>query len=116
MKGRVGLSSLLEDEERVVGLESTDEHECVEPVSLEGSGNLSEVDVRESSVGSKLRSTSSGPPIDSEPVELRDVVGEKTVEAVVDGEGGVASRETVSDGLSSGSVHSSGGSTNAEGE
>lgn len=111
---RVSLPRLLEDEQRVVGLETSDEHERVESVPLEGSGDFSEIDVGKGSVGSELGSTSGRPAVDSEPIELGDVVGEETVESVVDRVRGVTSGETVSDGLTGGGVHSSSGSSNTE--
>lgn len=114
VEGGVAGSSLVEDEKSGVGLESSDEHERVELVLLEGGGDSSKIDVGESSVGSELGSSSSSPSVDSEPVELRDVVLEKTVESVVDGDGGVSSRETVSNHLSGSGVHSSGGGSNTE--
>lgn len=114
MKGGVAGSGGVEHEEGSVSLESSDEHERVELVLLEGGGDSSEVDVGKGSVSSELRPSSSSPSIDSEPVELGDVVFEETVESVVDRDGGVAPRETVSDHLSGRGVHSSGGGPDAE--
>jgi len=114
VEGGIAGSSLVEDEKSGVGLESSNEHERVELVLLESGGDSSKIDVGKSSVGTELGTSSSSPSVDSEPVELRDVVLEKTVESVVDGDGGVASRETVSNHLSSSGVHSSGSGSDAE--
>lgn len=104
---------LLEDEERVERLEPSDEHQAVEPVLLELERDVAEVNVGQHSVGAELGPSSRRPAVDPEPVELRHVVLQETVKAVVDGDGRVASRETVPDSLSGGSVHSSGRSANA---
>lgn len=113
VEGGVAGSSLVEDEKSGVGLESSDEHERVELVLLESGGNSSKIHVGESSVGTELGTSSSSPSVDSEPVELRDVILKKTVESVVDGDGGVSSREAVSNHLSSSGVHSSRGGSDA---
>jgi len=111
-RGVVG-PGLLEDDERVVGLETADEEEAVERVLLELERDVAEVDVGQRPVGAELGATARRPAIDSEPVELAHIVLEQAVEAVVDGDGRVAARQAVADGLPGRGVHAAGGGTDA---
>ena len=78
---------------------------------LEFGCNLSHINRGEGPVSAKLGTATGHPVVDTEPSKRSDVIVEKTIETIVDGQRCVALIETVSDGSSSRSVHASCGST-----
>ena len=103
----------LQNQQRPIRLEPADHDQRVEFVLLELGRDATQVNVGQFAVRAEFGSAAGHPVVDAEPGELVDVVVEETWETVVDGEGFVALADTVTDGCSSGGVHTTGGGTDA---
>ena len=110
---RVQLACIVEDQQRVEGFKSTDEHERLYVVFLEAGGDGAEVDVGEGTICTELGASTGGPAIDTEPGEFVDIVVEETAETVVHGEWGVALFDAVADSGTCCGVHPSSRRANA---
>ena len=84
---RVVLASILEDQQRIEGFKSTDEHQPVNIVLLEAGGDGTEIDVGQCAVRPEFRPTPRHPSVYTEPRKLVDCIIKKAPETIVHREG-----------------------------
>ena len=83
----VVLASSLEDQQRIEGFKSTDEHQPVNIVLLEAGGDGTEIDVGQCAVRPEFGSTPRHPSVYTEPRKLVDCIIKKAPETIVHREG-----------------------------
>lgn len=114
LEGGVRSPVLLEDHDRVERLESTDDEQGIDVVSLEGAGHLSEIRAWQCPVRTEVSTTSGRPCVDSQPGQFGHIIVDQALETVVDRDGRVSAVVAESDSLSSSGVHSTGRGADAD--
>lgn len=115
MERRIMLTTLIEQQQRVERLESTDEHDTVELELLELGCDGADVDGGQGAVGAQLGTTACHPGVDAQPRRLIDVVVKQAAEAVVHRESDVSLFEAVANCRAGRGVHPTSRSTHAAG-